>query len=140
MELSAQCSRMLPLEFPLSLRGALLPSGNLDGKDHAAERTVEDVFLQKFMLGTFPGYLADPLILKRQAHQLEVCALVLRQLPAHKFHLLVGYSETLLSPCDKHPVCTSRLCPPRSCISTSKTVSFLHQAVAWEGRNRVGKE
>ncbi|EFB29988.1 hypothetical protein PANDA_016134, partial [Ailuropoda melanoleuca] len=82
-----------------------LPSGNLDGKDHAAERTVEDVFLQKFMLGTFPGYLADPLILKRQAHQLEVCALVLRQLPAHKFHLLVGYSETLLSPCDKRPVC-----------------------------------
>ena len=105
VELSAQCSWMLPLEFLLSLRGALLLSGNLDGEDHAAERTVEDVFLQKFMLGTFPGYLADPLILKRQAHQLEVCALVLRQLPAHKFHLLVGYSETLLSPCDKRPVC-----------------------------------
>uniref|UniRef100_A0A452QC23 Mitochondrial ribosomal protein S24 n=1 Tax=Ursus americanus TaxID=9643 RepID=A0A452QC23_URSAM len=57
------------------------------------------------MLGTFPGYLADLLILKRRAYELKVCALVLRQLPAHKFHLLVGYSETLLSHFYKRPVC-----------------------------------
>ncbi|XP_008697874.1 28S ribosomal protein S24, mitochondrial-like [Ursus maritimus] len=82
-----------------------LHTGNLYGEDHAAEQTVEDVFLQKFMLGTFPVCLADPRILKRRAHQLEVSALVLRQLPAHKFHLLVGYNETLLSPCYKRPVC-----------------------------------
>ncbi|XP_045654564.1 28S ribosomal protein S24, mitochondrial-like [Ursus americanus] len=82
-----------------------LHTGNLYGEDHAAEQTVEDVFLQKFMLGTFPVCLSDPRILKRRAHQLEVSALVLRQLPAHKFHLLVGYSETLLSPCYKRPVC-----------------------------------
>ena len=74
-----------------------LHTGNLDGEDHVAERTVEDVFLRKFMLGTFPGCLAEQLILKRQANQVEICALVLRQLPAHKFYFLVGYSETLLS-------------------------------------------
>uniref|UniRef100_A0AAA9TSR5 Mitochondrial ribosomal protein S24 n=1 Tax=Bos taurus TaxID=9913 RepID=A0AAA9TSR5_BOVIN len=78
--------------------------GNLDGEDHAAERTVEDVFLRKFMLGTFPGCLADQLILKRRANQVEICALVLRQLPAHKFYFLVGYSETLLSHFYKCPV------------------------------------
>nr|XP_012419259.1 PREDICTED: 28S ribosomal protein S24, mitochondrial-like [Odobenus rosmarus divergens] len=62
-----------------------LHTGNLDGENHAAERTVEDVFLQKFMLGPFAGCLADQLILKHRANQLEICALVLRQLPAHKF-------------------------------------------------------
>ncbi|XP_070633374.1 small ribosomal subunit protein uS3m isoform X1 [Bos indicus] len=79
-------------------------TSNLDGEDHAAERTVEDVFLRKFMLGTFPGCLADQLILKRRANQVEICALVLRQLPAHKFYFLVGYSETLLSHFYKCPV------------------------------------
>ncbi|XP_022448869.1 28S ribosomal protein S24, mitochondrial [Delphinapterus leucas] len=81
-----------------------LHTGNLDGEDHAAERTVEDVFLRKFMLGTFPGCLADQLVLKRRANQVEICALVLRQLPAHKFYFLVGYSETLLSHFYKCPV------------------------------------
>ncbi|XP_072619181.1 small ribosomal subunit protein uS3m isoform X1 [Vulpes vulpes] len=81
-----------------------LHTGNLDGEEHAAERTVEDVFLRKFMLGTFPGCLADQLILKRRANQLQICALVLRQLPAHKFYFLVGYSETLLSHFYKCPV------------------------------------
>uniref|UniRef100_A0A8C5K824 Mitochondrial ribosomal protein S24 n=1 Tax=Jaculus jaculus TaxID=51337 RepID=A0A8C5K824_JACJA len=79
-------------------------TGNLDGEAHAAERTVEDVFLRKFMLGTFPGCLADHVVLKRRANQLDICALVLRQLPAHKFYFLVGYSETLLSHFYKCPV------------------------------------
>ncbi|XP_047417214.1 28S ribosomal protein S24, mitochondrial [Sciurus carolinensis] len=81
-----------------------LHTGNLDGEEHAAERTVEDFFLRKFMLGTFPGCLADQLVLKRRANQVEICALVLRQLPAHKFYFLVGYSETLLSHFYKCPV------------------------------------
>ena len=102
--MNAQCFWMLPLEFWPTHHGTLLFSGNLDGEDHAAERTVEDVFLRKFMLGTFPGCLADQLILKRWANQVEICALVLRQLPAHKFYFLVGYSETLLSHFYKCPV------------------------------------
>ncbi|KAF6095534.1 mitochondrial ribosomal protein S24 [Phyllostomus discolor] len=81
-----------------------LHTGNLDGQDHAAERTVEDVLLRKFVLGTFPGCLADQLVLKRRASQVEVCALVLRQLPAHKLYFLVGYSEALLSHFHKCPV------------------------------------
>ncbi|KAF3813176.1 hypothetical protein GH733_018870, partial [Mirounga leonina] len=73
----------------------------MDGEDHAAEPTVEDVSLLKFMLGTFPGCLTVQLILKRWANQLEICALVLR---AQKFYFLVGYSETLLSHFYKCPV------------------------------------
>ncbi|XP_075414194.1 small ribosomal subunit protein uS3m [Tenrec ecaudatus] len=79
-------------------------TGNLDGEAHTADRTVEDVFLRKFMLGTFPGCLADQLVIKRRANQVEICALVLRQLPGHKFYFLVGYSEALLSHFYKCPV------------------------------------
>uniref|UniRef100_A0A8I5NG36 Upregulator of cell proliferation n=1 Tax=Papio anubis TaxID=9555 RepID=A0A8I5NG36_PAPAN len=92
----------LRLARPAHLRG--LRQGNLDGEDHAAERTVEDVFLRKFMWGTFPGCLADQLVLKRRGNQLEICALVLRNLPPHKYYFLVGYSETLLSYFYKCPV------------------------------------
>uniref|UniRef100_A0A2K6SZG8 Mitochondrial ribosomal protein S24 n=1 Tax=Saimiri boliviensis boliviensis TaxID=39432 RepID=A0A2K6SZG8_SAIBB len=81
-----------------------LHTGNLDGEDHAAERKVEDIFLHKFMWGTFPRCLADQLVIKHRANQLEICALVLRQLLAHKFCFLVGYSETLLSHFFKCPV------------------------------------
>jgi small subunit ribosomal protein S24 len=56
------------------------------------------------MRGTFPGCLADQLVLKRRANQVDICAVVLRQLPAHKFYFLVGYSETLLSHFYKCPV------------------------------------
>lgn len=81
-----------------------LHTGNLDGEDHAAERTLEDVFLRKFMMGTFPGCLADQIVLKRRANQVEVCALLLRQLAPQKLYFLVGYSETLLSHFYKCPV------------------------------------
>uniref|UniRef100_A0A8C0ZTD8 28S ribosomal protein S24, mitochondrial n=1 Tax=Castor canadensis TaxID=51338 RepID=A0A8C0ZTD8_CASCN len=92
----------LRLARPAHLR--CVRQGNLHGEDHAAERTVEDVFLRKFMRGTFPGCLADQLVLKRRANQVDICAVVLRQLPAHKFYFLVGYSETLLSHFYKCPV------------------------------------
>lgn len=98
VELGALC----PWSF--SQRLCPLSSGNLDGEQQAAERTVEDVFLRKFMLGTFPGCLADQVVLKRRANQVDICALVLRQLPAHKFYFLVGYSETLLGHFYKCPV------------------------------------
>ncbi|KAB0396189.1 hypothetical protein E2I00_013323, partial [Balaenoptera physalus] len=56
-----------------------LHTGNLDGEGQATERA-------------------------RQANQVGICALVLRQLPTHRFSFLVGYGETLLSHFYKCPV------------------------------------
>ncbi|XP_007449445.1 PREDICTED: 28S ribosomal protein S24, mitochondrial-like [Lipotes vexillifer] len=81
-----------------------LHTGNLDGEGQAIERTVEDVFLRQFLLGSFPGCLPDQRVLKRQAHQVEICALVLRQPPVHRLYFLVGRGETLLSHFYKGPV------------------------------------
>ena len=49
-----------------------LHTGNLDGADHTAERTGEDVFLRQFLMGVFPACLANQLILTLRANQ--VCS------------------------------------------------------------------
>uniref|UniRef100_A0A8B9VXX2 Mitochondrial ribosomal protein S24 n=1 Tax=Anas zonorhyncha TaxID=75864 RepID=A0A8B9VXX2_9AVES len=81
-----------------------LHTGNLDGEFGAAERTVEDVFLRKFFHGTFPGCLADEVVLKRRANALVGCLLLLPHLAPAKLCFLVGYAETLLSHLYKCPV------------------------------------
>ncbi|KAM9175058.1 small ribosomal subunit protein uS3m isoform 1-T1 [Mergus octosetaceus] len=81
-----------------------LHTGNLDGELGAAERTVEDVFLRKFFHGTFPGCLADEVVLKRRANVLVGCLLLLPHLAPAKLCFLVGYAETLLSHLYKCPV------------------------------------
>lgn len=78
--------------------------GNLKGEEGAAERTVEDVFVRKFMFGTFHGCLANEIVIKRRGNMLVVCALMLRKLQPQKFYFLIGYSESLLSHFYKCPV------------------------------------
>lgn len=90
---------------PVCLRTALLPvSGNLKGEGGAAERTVEDVFIRRFMFGTFHGCLVNELVIKRRGNLLVVCALMLQRLQPHKFYFLIGYTESLLSHLYKCPV------------------------------------
>ncbi|KAB0349093.1 hypothetical protein FD754_013950 [Muntiacus muntjak] len=55
------------------------------------ERTVEDVFLHQFLMDIFPACLANQLILKFRANQVEICDLG----RPHKIYFLVGYGETL---------------------------------------------
>ncbi|XP_063745056.1 small ribosomal subunit protein uS3m isoform X2 [Eleginops maclovinus] len=81
-----------------------LHTSNLKGEDGAAERTIEDVFIRRFMFGTFHGCLANEVVIKRRGNMLTVCALMLQKLPPLKFYFLIGYSETLLSHFYKCPV------------------------------------
>ncbi|KAG5840285.1 hypothetical protein ANANG_G00187180 [Anguilla anguilla] len=79
-------------------------TSNLAGEDGAADRTVEDVFLRRFMFGTFHSCLADELVIKRRGNMLVVCALLTQKLQANKYYFLIGYTETLLSHFYKCPV------------------------------------
>ena len=81
-----------------------VPAGNLAEEPGAAERAVEDAFLRRFFYGTFPGVLADEVVLKRRANLLVVCLVLARGLPPAKLYFLVGYAETLLSHFYKCPV------------------------------------
>ncbi|KAM8974876.1 small ribosomal subunit protein uS3m [Pelodytes ibericus] len=79
-------------------------SSNLDGEGGAAERTIEDVFVRKFIYGTFHGCLANEIVIKRRANLLVICAILIRRISPQKFYFLIGYTETLLSYLYKCPV------------------------------------
>lgn len=81
-----------------------LPPGNLKDEDGAAERTLEDFFIRKFIEGTFHQCLATDLIIKRRGNQIFLVAMMLRRLAPQKFYFLIGYTEELLSHWFKCPV------------------------------------
>uniref|UniRef100_A0A672I0Y9 Mitochondrial ribosomal protein S24 n=1 Tax=Salarias fasciatus TaxID=181472 RepID=A0A672I0Y9_SALFA len=79
-------------------------TGNLKGESGASDRVVEDVFIRRFMFGTFHGCLANEVVLKRRGNVLVVCALMIQKLPPQKFYFLIGYTQSLLSHFYKCPV------------------------------------
>lgn len=79
-------------------------TSNLKGEDGTAARTIEDVFIRRFMFGTFHGCLANEVVIKRRGNVLVVCAIMLQKLQPQKFYFLIGYSESLLSHFYKCPV------------------------------------
>lgn len=91
---------------PAGITGHLVsvPAGNLHEEEGAADRTIEDIFIRRFIYGTFHGCLADELVIKRRGNIIVICALMLQKLPPQKFYFLIGYTETLLSHFYKCPV------------------------------------
>ncbi|XP_053552229.1 28S ribosomal protein S24-A, mitochondrial [Bombina bombina] len=79
-------------------------TSNLDQEGGAAGRTIEDVFIRKFIFGTFHGCLANEIVIKRRANLVIICAIFIRKIPPQKFYFLIGYTETLLSYFYKCPV------------------------------------
>lgn len=94
----------LPPHPALRLLTPPTPTGHLNGEGGAAERAVEDVFVRRFIYGTFHGCLANQVVLKRRANVLVICAVFIQKLPPSKFYFLIGYTETLLSFLYKCPV------------------------------------
>ncbi|XDV54739.1 hypothetical protein PO909_022965 [Leuciscus waleckii] len=79
-------------------------TSNLQGEAGAAERVVEDVFIRRFIYGTFHGCLADEVVIKRRGNILVICAVMIQKLLPSKFYFLIGYTEKLLSHFYKCPV------------------------------------
>ncbi|XP_074547154.1 small ribosomal subunit protein uS3m [Halichoeres trimaculatus] len=79
-------------------------TSNLKGEEGAADRTIEDTFLRRFIFGTFHNCLANEIVIKRRGNMLIVCAVMIQKLAPQKFYFLIGYSEYLLSHFYKCPV------------------------------------
>uniref|UniRef100_A0A7M4F5R5 Mitochondrial ribosomal protein S24 n=1 Tax=Crocodylus porosus TaxID=8502 RepID=A0A7M4F5R5_CROPO len=79
-------------------------TSNLDGEEGAAERVVEDVFIRRFIYGTFPGLLAQEPVLKRRANVLIICLVLFQNVMPTNMYFLAAYTETLLSHFYKCPV------------------------------------
>nr|SVE79861.1 EOG090X0I6M [Daphnia magna] len=68
----------------------------LDGQ-RAAETSVEDVFIRRFMTGTWHDLFCSEVIIKRQHNLIRIAGIIRQGLPARKMYFLIGYSEELLA-------------------------------------------
>jgi len=57
----------------------------------------EDIFIRKFMSGTWHNLFLSEILIKRQANMIRIAGIVLRAVPARKMYFLIGYCEELLS-------------------------------------------
>ncbi|KAL5017818.1 hypothetical protein ScPMuIL_003540 [Solemya velum] len=72
-------------------------TSNLHEEGRASETTTEDMFIRKFMGGTWHRLLASEVIIKRRHNMIIIACLVFQAVPPRKMYFLSGYTEELLS-------------------------------------------
>lgn len=72
-------------------------TANLQDGLRPSETAVEDMFIRKFITGTFPGLLVSEVIIKRQFNHIRIAFLMKRMINPQKVYFLIGYSEELLA-------------------------------------------
>ena len=79
--------------------------GNLIGETQfTAQTTYEDVFIRKFVFGTWPTLFASEIIIKRRQNMIIICGIVTQDAAPRSMYFLKGYTEELLSLFLKRPV------------------------------------
>nr|CAH0109372.1 unnamed protein product [Daphnia galeata] len=68
----------------------------LDGQ-RAAETAVEDVFIRRFVTGTWHDQFCSEIIIKRQHNLIRIAGIIKQGLAVRKMYFLIGYTEELLS-------------------------------------------
>ena len=58
---------------------------------------VDDVFIRKFMTGTWHDLFCSEVIIKRQHNIVRIAGIIRQQVPPRKMYFLIGYCEELLS-------------------------------------------
>lgn len=69
----------------------------IKGGLRTAETALEDVFIRRFMTGTWHDLFCSEVIIKRQYNMIRIAGLVRQAIPARKMYFLIGYCEELLS-------------------------------------------
>ncbi|KAL9894763.1 mitochondrial ribosomal protein S24 [Glossina fuscipes fuscipes] len=68
----------------------------LDGL-RPSQTAIEDIFIRKFMTGTWHSLVVSEVIIKRQHNMIRIAAIVRQAISARKMYFLIGYTEELLS-------------------------------------------
>lgn len=71
-------------------------SGLLDGI-RTAETSHEDIFIRKFVHGTWPKLVASDVLIKRRGNQIILSFMCVRSLQPTAIYFLIGYTEEILS-------------------------------------------
>ena len=74
------------------------------GQDLPHKMLVEDMFIRKFLHGTWPEVIASEVIVKRQHNLVRIAFVLERFIQPRKVYFLLGYTEELLSYWLKCPV------------------------------------
>lgn len=74
------------------------------GQDLPHKVFVEDMFVRKFLHGTWPEMLASEVMIKRHHNIIRIAAIINRKTPPRKAYFLIGYTEQMLSYWLKCPV------------------------------------
>ncbi|XP_066603326.1 small ribosomal subunit protein uS3m [Prorops nasuta] len=72
-------------------------TSNIKDGNRPAETLIEDLFIRKFMVGTWPELIMSEVIIKRQHNIIRIAAIIHQNLLPSKMYFLIGYSEELLS-------------------------------------------
>ena len=82
-----------------------LLAGNLkDEEEKTSEITVEDMFIRKFMNGTWTNMFSSEIIIKRRLNMIVIAGIIKAYIMPRKIYFLTGYTEELLSYILKRPV------------------------------------
>ncbi|XP_050700921.1 28S ribosomal protein S24, mitochondrial-like [Eriocheir sinensis] len=68
------------------------------------ETVVEDIFIRKFMTGTWHNLFVSEVIIKRQHNMVRIAGIIQHKISPQKMYFLIGYCEELLSYWLKCPV------------------------------------
>lgn len=68
----------------------------LDGL-RPSQTAIEDLFMRKFMTGTWHALIVSEVIIKRQHNMIRIAAIVRQAISPRKMYFLIGYTEELLS-------------------------------------------
>uniref|UniRef100_A0A336KKS2 CSON012240 protein n=1 Tax=Culicoides sonorensis TaxID=179676 RepID=A0A336KKS2_CULSO len=63
----------------------------------ASETVIEDMFIRKFMTGTWHSLCLSEIIIKRQHNHIRIAAIIRQGVSARKMYFLIGYTEEFLS-------------------------------------------
>nr|CAG4641340.1 EOG090X0I6M [Eulimnadia texana] len=70
---------------------------NIHGGLRSAETAVDDMFIRRFMAGTWHDLFVSEIIIKRQHNLIRIAGIIRQGILARKMYFLIGYSEELLS-------------------------------------------
>ncbi|SPP82700.1 28S ribosomal protein S24, mitochondrial [Drosophila guanche] len=62
-----------------------------------AQTAVEDLFIRKFITGTWHALTCSEIIIKRQHNTIRIASIIRQAISPRKMYFLIGYTEELLS-------------------------------------------
>lgn len=69
----------------------------MQGGPRPAETAVEDLFIRKFVTGTWHSLFVSEVIIKRQHNIIRIAGIIRQAISPRKMYFLIGYTEELLS-------------------------------------------